>query len=596
MNIKNIKTIIILLSLTTTINAIAQQKEEYNENVIINVGFNPIVTDANKINENPTIFDTSFSQINLSFEKIDKGYKTHLRFDTIKAATVKGEPTVKLYNLNLKAGLGFATSKHLSQGFVPLVQASYTSLRDRHLLWGADVFVRSIITKTKDYGHAGYSDNELNLWGKKIFDSYSATARVYASYDRHYYYGNGQFDSTFMPITTMQDRNKSNYLNSYTNLGFDLAYTKLKRDNSLQHNSFFSFNYTNGKQGAKEIDLHFVLDASKEMNFFGNTSQTIGLTFDYKHSFFKFEQKFITQDTTFTYPTLYTTMPLAYGLYDTTKYSQGRAIFNFAPYFVFDWNRFNFFASLSIIPKINGYNDFQILPTITISTELVQNILSIYAGLKSHDELMTLYNMHKINPFLAPNSHLEESSTNNLFAKLILNITTNVQATLEAGITQMNNYAFFYNFFLPEMEINNAMGINYADAKRYYITLQTHYNPSKIFNINFEATYQKVTRDDDFLATYQPKFIANLNATYAYKDLLCITLKPTLKTKQKAWFLEQEKEIKATFDLNLNATYNYNAAWSFFLDLENLAFQDYQTYYDYPVYSFIGTIGAKYRF
>ena len=55
--------------------ATAQKDTVYNESVIVNVGFNPIVTDANKITENPSIFDTSFSQINLTFDKIDKGYQ-----------------------------------------------------------------------------------------------------------------------------------------------------------------------------------------------------------------------------------------------------------------------------------------------------------------------------------------------------------------------------------------------------------------------------------------------------------------------------------------------------------------------------------------
>ena len=155
---------VMLLSNKVLATESVQKDTVYNESVIVNVGFNPIVSDANKIVENPTIFDTSFSQINLSFEKIDKGYTTQLAFDTIKAAQVKGEPVARLYNFNIKGGLGMAFSKKLGNGFTPLLQASYTSLRDRHLIYGADVYFRNIIGKTKDYGYGGYSNGDIILW------------------------------------------------------------------------------------------------------------------------------------------------------------------------------------------------------------------------------------------------------------------------------------------------------------------------------------------------------------------------------------------------------------------------------------------------
>jgi len=586
--------IITLLFPNSLFATVQQQKDTvYNENVIVNVGFNPIVTDANKIIENPTILDTSFSQIDLTFEKIDKGYKTQLDFDTIKAAQVKGEPVARLYNFNIKGGLGMAFSKKLGNGFTPLIQASYSSLRDRHLVYGADVYFRDIIGKTNDYGYAGYSNGDINLWGKKIMDNYVFTSRAYYNYDRHYYYGISSY-TTF--DTILQKAQKKDYRLTYHNIGLDLAYNKLHRDNSLQTNSYFTINYTTSKLKSRELDLHLLLDFSKGIHLFGNTEQTLGLTFDYRHAFRKYKGNWSDTIMDISISPLFidnVPMLIADG---TDKYSQGRAIFNFSPYFIFDYNKFHFFTSLAFVPKINGYNNFQILPTATISFEVIPSILSLYGGFKSEVALPTLYEVMKDNPFLSASIKLQDEARENLFVKFITTLSPSAQISLEGGITEMKNHRFYYNTLVYNTPICNTMLIDYANAKRYYATFETHFNISTSFALNLQATYQHITRSDDLTPWYSPKFYTTLNATYKYEDKLFVTLAPTFKTKQKAMYLNTEYDLKPTLNINMDITYNYTNNWSFFLNVDNLAFQQYQYYYQYPAYSFIAIIGAKYRF
>ena len=600
-NIRNI-TVLSLFAVILSGNISAQKDSVYNESVIVNVGFNPIVTDANKISENPSIFDTSFSQINMTFEKIDKGYETHLAFDTIKAAQVKGEPVAKLYNFHIKGGLGMALSKKLGNGFSPLVQVSYSSLRDRHLMYGADIYLRSVIGQQKDYGYAGYNNTDLNLWGKRIFDDEVLTGRVFYNYNRHYYYGNefysnsGNIAAVSPYISYPDDIEKKDYRTTYRNLGMDLSYKRGLRENSFHFNTLVSLNYTTSKLKSRELDLHAMIDGNKEVHFFGNTQQTLGMTFDYRHAFRKYKGNWGEYNIPATFPLGITGIYLQSEWENMDKYSQGRALFNFSPYFIFDYQKFHFFASLAFIPKINGYNSFQILPTATISFELIQNILSLYGGFKSEAKLPTLYEITKENPFLAASIRLQDEANENLFAKLITTLSPNAQVSLEGGITDMRNHHFFYNLPVAAVPAFNTMNIDYANAKRYYATLETHFNLANSFNLNFNATYQNVKRNDKQTAWYCPKFIASMKAIYKYDDKLFLSLTPTFKTKQKARYILDEYTLKAMVDVNLEATYQYDDNWSFFIDLENLAFQKYQRYYDYPVYSFISLIGASYRF
>ncbi len=576
-----------VIGLAFAFDSVFAQDTIYNESVIINVGFNPIVNDANKVVETPSIFDTSYSHIDLTFEKIDKGYQIRLKFDTIKPAQVKGEPVAKLYNFHLKGGLGIGTSKVLGTGFVPYVQASYSSLRDRHLLYGVDVYSNSMIGSEKDFGYSGYTNNDINLWGKKIFNSYVASANVFYSYNRHYFYGSQDYKEL--------DIKKKDYRAAYHNVGFDLSYNKIERDNSFQHKADFSLNYTTSKLKSKELDLHLLLDAYKKVKFFGQTEQTLGLTFDYKHAFRKYKGDW----DGLTAPLTYTAVEQLYlnaELNDISRFSSSRALFNISPYFIFDYKKFHFFASLAIIPKINGYNDFQMLPTATISFEVIPNILSLYGGLKSEVKLPTLYQITKENPFVAPYIRLQDESDANLFVKAFLTISPNAQLSLEGGMTDMRNHHFYYNLPIDSANVLNTMNVEYANAQRYYATLETHFNISTAFDLSLDATIQKVDRKDDITAYYTPAFFASMKARYKYEDKLFITLSPTFKTKQKARFILEEKELKPMIDINLDATYQYNNNWSFFVDLQNLAFQKYELYYNYPTYNFIFLLGATYKF
>src|SRR5574344_1823528 len=81
-------------------------RSNLNESVIISAQFDPIVNEAMKLSENPSIFDTTFKVPDFKYEIINKVYPTQIRIEEIKPARVKGEPVSMLYNGNINAGIG----------------------------------------------------------------------------------------------------------------------------------------------------------------------------------------------------------------------------------------------------------------------------------------------------------------------------------------------------------------------------------------------------------------------------------------------------------------------------------------------------------
>lgn len=533
------------------------QDDTYNENVTINVAFDPMISDANKINNSLSIFDTSFTKIDFTFDRIKKGYDTHLDFDTIKAASVKGEPQAQLYKIHLKGGLGLAFGKDLKMAFTPLLQGSYTSLRDRSLLYGVDVYSRSALTGEKNYGHSGYSNEDINIYAKKIFQHYSLSSRAFYNYSRNYYYGSEQYPK--------QNIDNSDYRISWHNVGADVSYTTLSRDEDLQHNGRLNFHYTGNSQGGGEFYLHTLLDGALDLDLFKKAlNQKAGISLDYKHSFYK----------------------------------KSKALIDLVPYFIFDWSKFHFFASLGIEPGVHTFRSFQLLPTATVSFEIIPQTLSLYGGLKSESIMPTLNDLRLENPFIQPSPILQDATHNTFFAKGFLNITPKSQLSLEVGYQKQYNQHFFMNADIISKNIFNVHRVVYDDAGKYYVSLENYFPIGSSFYCNLKATLQRTNRDSKaFEAWYSPAFEFAAKLNYAYNNVLNISVLPTFHSKSKAYVesLNKEVEVKAMFDVSLSATYQYTERWSFFAELNNLAFQQYYLYYNYPTHTFNFLLGCIYK-
>ena len=97
-------------------------------------------------------------------------------------------------------------------------------------------------------------------------------------------------------------------------------------------------------------------------------------------------------------------------------------------------------------------------------------------------------------------------------------------------------------------------------------------------------------------AYYQPKFTTSLSLQYIAADKLIFDLTPTFKAGMKTMYMGEEKTLDPIIDINLNAEYRYSDQLSVFVKLNNLAFQRYEQYYNYPSQRFMGMIGASMSF
>ncbi len=559
---KYISAIMVFCLLGMSAKAQQPKKDEYNESVVIKSTFSPVVNEAYKLTSKPSVFDSTFELPAFKYDKTGKQFPTFMTFDKIKPANVKDERAEKLYNAHIKAGIGTY--------FTSLLEASYSQTRSKDLVYSADFKHRSSLGQIKDYAHSTYAENDLHLYAKKIWESFSLDADIFYEHQRYYYYG---FSDTI-------DKTKSDYRTTYHTIGTRLNYRSLYRDESMLHNfASFAFKHTSGKWGYGETDINLVAGVRKELSLFNNQTQYLGLQVNYNQIVGSYSAKDLTP---FFNPEL-----------RLEDYKNRQGVVDINAYMDFMIKQFNIHTALSLAPCFGNHGKFYFLPDIVVSLPNLTEHIGVEGGLKSETELPTLNAMVRENPYISPLVQTKLQSTISLFAKASYSGSNNLHAELELGFASLQD-KYFYTLD-TNATLNNMFSIVHDNAKRLYVDFRFDYKLKDI-TLKANASFQNMKTEDLEKAWYVPNFKTGISVEYSV-DKLTVALIPTFASSVKC--LNEKREVvklKSRFDLNLNASYKYSDQWTFFTELNNLAFQRYYNYYNYPAQRFVGIIGARYAF
>ncbi|MBR5254912.1 MAG: TonB-dependent receptor [Bacteroidales bacterium] len=561
------KKYILTLLAALSINYIAFSQEDsasvYNEDIIVRTIFDPVVNEAFKINEKPQIYETKFDMPAFQYEKTTKQFPTTMVFEQIKPAKVKGEPLSKLYNSHIKAGVG--------SYFSSLVDLSYTQKRSKDFIYSTHFRHNSSLGQIENYGNSTFANNDLTLYAKKIWKKFFLDAGINYNHQQQYFYG-------FIDSLNID---KKTYVAPYHNVGGFLKYKSIYRENSALHNSLnFAINHTFNKWGRQETFFTASADLHKNFKFLGSDKQNIGLNLNYNLSLGKYEAK----DLALFYNEI---LPLPF---DNTL--SNAAI---RPYTNLNLKNLKLNIALDFVPTFGNRKEFMILPSAYIETPTLAELIKIKAGIISHYDFATLNQLRIENPYLSPLARIESNNQMDIFAKVNFLIKSNILLSIKGGYKTVNN-DYFYQFD-QNAGLNNMFTIVYDDSKTIYAQLDAAYQIDKKFDISLNLLYQNITTTELEFAWYKPKFKANLLLHYNANDKFNISLVPSYQSKVKCLNPKGEVEdLKHKIDVNLWANYNYNDKLSFFLELNNIAYQRYFDYYNYPSQRIVVMGGAKYSF
>jgi len=169
--------------------AVAQTPEENLDTISIEIikEYEPTISDAFKINDNPQVYDTVPFVPKLTYAIKSSKINTVFEVEPIKHARIRGEPLMKLYKNYIKAGFGTNTTSY--------AEVFLNNLRSRKHAVGAHLKHLSSSGKIKDVAYSGYSDNEVNLYGKKFYRWHTLSGDVNYKRNVVHYYGFNPNDS-----------------------------------------------------------------------------------------------------------------------------------------------------------------------------------------------------------------------------------------------------------------------------------------------------------------------------------------------------------------------------------------------------------------
>jgi hypothetical protein len=250
-------------------------------------------------------------------------------------------------------------------------------------------------------------------------------------------------------------------------------------------------------------------------------------------------------------------------------------------------------------------NKFYVLPSFLNTLKIYKNYLVMYNEWNSNVKINSLHQTSLENAFIYDNNFKNQINEKRTFIGLRGAFSGFYYNVSFSQLVNRNHLQFIDNTY-------DTTTINYppnATFQADYVHRLKAWNPS--FSLGFQKGNQfgaNVTLDYFIYKnttselSYQPNLKADFTAFYNWKNKLHVNLNLIAYGKMNATRQTIEsglitnrisEQIKGVVDLNLSATYFFTKNIGAFIDLNNLAFQKYQHFINYPTYSFQAIGGIK---
>lgn len=583
----------------------------YNERVVVTSRYKPVVEESQKVNVAPVITDTVATMPkNLSYDITTRRLTSLYQPSRIKAARIIGEPATRLYSNYLKLGAGNYWS--------PLAEFYYNSLRSSDRTFGVRATHRSswgTIGSHGDeefspnyYGQAPFSYTNVTGFGKLVTRNHlQLSAEVGYQNDFTRFYG---FSDSTLHAVLAQPRDsiaRSQYRMAYNTATAAVGVKTLNTDvNALGYEANVRATDLFATYGMNEFNIN--LDGNIHYGFtIAKQYKAIAylhLTYDgYANSFNPSEL-----------PLGADSLMLA-GLEkdaegnSALRQSQYRRLYNVNPYIDFIFSGFQIHAGAVV--ALDGYNipeiEPRVYPDATVSKSLFHDLVNVTLSARGNIETLSWNKLRLVNPYIAPGSDVRATSHYDFGANIRLNLSKKIDFNLYGVYSYLNDDL---SFRLNERyTLHNVFTPVYDSLTRIKVGGSFVFINDEMLRLELKGNYylykNKQTQrvGDEYVERplyYRPDFDAALAATVNYNDKIIGRVefqtlgKMPYATVKDAAGADSTLTLPMRFGLNLEVEYRYNKALSFFLNFDNLLFQRYFYWQNYPSYRGLCLVGLTY--
>lgn len=248
-------------------------------------------------------------------------------------------------------------------------------------------------------------------------------------------------------------------------------------------------------------------------------------------------------------------------------------------------------------------SDFRFFPVAQAEYVLVEEVLSLEAGIRGYLQHNTYRSLSRQNSFIDPGQIVTPTKTTDVYAGLKGKLSGNTSFSLRGGYQNKKDMPLFFRsslFYLP----NAIPGIVtlYDDADIFYAQGGIEAQLTTNLYVSGNAKLQSFSMNEVEEAWHLPNFTAELEARYLWLDKVQFSTQLYFVGARPAF--PQESADLSAFDGELNSYLNadagieylYNSRLSAFLKARNLLNDNYALYLGYPNQNVNVFFGFTYKF
>lgn len=553
---RQIEWILIILMICGYVIATFAQTGLNDLNFTATSSFVPTIKDAKKFSDLPEIKDSVKRIENIKYSITSAPIFPKYQIQPIEAAKLQNEPLNKLYHSVLK--LGYSPFYNMPYG-----EFWVGNKRSKESSYGAHLKHFSSTTHLKDVGYGGFSENTLNLFGKRFYKKHTLSGDL--NYDRNviHYYG---YDTS---LNHLDDKN-------YTRQRYQLFEPKIQLrshyTDSIHINHTINLSYYNLSSLYRESENNVKLHALGTM-YLNKEKLNLGFLTD----FYNHKQ---------------------------ANDSMNDLIMSISPSFEANGKKWRADIGLSgTLDNFKKVTRFYFYPQLNLHYDIYESLVIPYAGVTGGLVKNSMRNLTRENPFV--DTTINYRNTNNkysFFGGVRGNLSSSTSYDAKVNYARYDNLYFYAIDYSGPNLIYNQFDVLYDNASVLTISGQLKYQYKEKLNIIGKGNYYIYKTKTLTRAYHKPDF--DLTGSAVYNMQSKIILRADLFFMGKQWALTQTPDgtaetlkpiqLKGWADINLEAEYRYSKMLSFFARFNNIAGQRYYRWERYPSQRFNFMLGLTF--
>jgi len=553
---QNVQLVLILL-LVLAHAVICFSQNNPNNTFMAKSDFKPEIKESVRFADIPEIRDSVKRISGIQYGIVSNPLFPKYEVQKIDAAKMRNEPNKKLYHALLKAG------------YSPLYNMPYGefligNLRAKDLAYGARLKHFSSSAQLEDAGYSGFSDNLVNIHGKKFYKKHTLNGNFDYQQNVLHYYG---YDTSLHKIN---DRNitRQRYQLIEPTLVLQSHFTDSTRINHRIKAGFYNLQ---GLPMSSETNVN--VDAVGTM-FLNKEKLNVGLSTD----FFNHQWR---QDTI------------------------NDLIVSLAPSFLAGGKKWK--AEMGLKATLNRFNQdtrFYFYPNLNVEYDIYESLIIPFAGVNGGLLKNSLRSFSNENPFIDSTFRYANSNNKyNIFLGLKGKLSSNTGYEIKASYSQVDSMHFYAIKYSSQSPLFNRFDVLYDNASLITVGGQLKYQMHEKMQVIGKANYYIYKLANLERAYHKPDYDLTLSGIYNLQSKIILRADVFLIGQQ--WVLTQKmndmgnpvlinEQLKGLVDVNLEAEYRYTKMLSFFARFNNIANQRYYRWERYPTQRFNFTLGLSF--